>query len=91
MDNAPEYYFLSLENFNRKPNLKTIEPHRLRELIYEDLKVYPNSSISDISQRIGTEISRYKIREQLKQLIEQGRIVSKGIRASTKYACKKGR
>lgn len=90
-----EYYInpaiIRSSNFNRKPNLKTIEPHRLRELIYEDLKIYPNSSISDISRRIGTEISRYKIREQLKQLIEQGRIISKGIRASTKYACKKDR
>lgn len=78
-------------NFNKAPSLKAIEPHRLRELIYEDLKLYPDSSISEISGRIGQEISRYKIREQLKTLIEQGRVRSTGIKAATKYACKKNR
>ena len=76
-------------NFSKSPSLKTIEPHRLRELIYEDLKVYPGSAISEISSRIGSEISRYKIREQLKILIDQGRVISTGIRATTKYTCKK--
>ena len=88
-----EYYInpeiIRSVNFNKTPNLKTIEPHRLRELIFEDLKMYPNSSISEISNRIGLEISRYKIREQLKNLIEQGRVVSSGIRSTTRYACKK--
>ena len=87
-------YFVNPEiirsaNFSKSPSLKTIEPHRLRELLYEDLKVYPGSSISEISNRIGSEISRYKIREQLKTLIEQGRVISTGVRAATKYACKK--
>lgn len=88
-----EYYInpeiIRSANFNKAPNLKTIEPHRLRELIYEDLKLYPNSSISEISKRIGSEISRYKIREQLKILIEQERVILSGIRATTKYSCKK--
>lgn len=87
-------YFVNPEiirsaNFSKAPSLKTIEPHRLRELIYEDLKAYPGSSMSEISNRIGSEISRYKIREQLKTLIEQGRVISTGVRAATKYACKK--
>ena len=87
-------YFVNPEiirsaNFSKAPNLKTIEPHRLRELIYEDLKVYPGSSMSEISNRIGSEISRYKIRAQLKTLIEQGRVISTGVRAATKYTCKK--
>ena len=90
-----EYYVnpevIRSANYNRTPSLKAIEPHRLRELIYEDLKLYPGSSISEISSRIGPEISRYKIREQLKQLIEKERIVSSGIRATTRYACKKQR
>lgn len=88
-----EYYInpeiIRSVNFNKTPSLKTIEPHRLRELIFEDLKMYPNSSISEISNRIGLEISRYKIREQLKNLIEQGRVASSGIRSTTRYACKK--
>lgn len=88
-----EYYvnpvIIRSSNYIKIPSLKTIEPYRLRELIYEDLRVYPNSSISEVSTRIGLEISRYKIREQLKLLIEQGRVISTGVRAATKYSCKK--
>ncbi|MCH5334937.1 MAG: putative DNA binding domain-containing protein [Alistipes sp.] len=76
-------------NFKKQPNLKVIEPHRLKELIYEDLSIYPHSSISQINARIGTEISRYKIREQLKTLISQGRVINEGERAGTRYSCKK--
>lgn len=88
-----EYYvnprIIRNANFTKKPDLKGIEPHRLKELIYEDLYTYPRSSISDINSRIGTEISRYKIREQLKALIKQNRIISEGHRAGTRYSCKK--
>ena len=88
-----EYYvnprIIRNANFTKKPDLKGIEPHRLKELIYEDLYTYPRSSISDINSRIGTEISRYKIREQLKALIKQNRIISEGQRAGTRYSCKK--
>lgn len=76
-------------NFSQKPNLRTIEPHRLRELIYEDLLTYPSSSIGEINERIGKEISRYKIRVQLTELIAKDRIISSGERASTRYTCKK--
>ncbi|MFI3265048.1 MAG: ATP-binding protein [Rikenellaceae bacterium] len=76
-------------NFAQKPNLRTIEPHRLRELIYEDLSTYPYSSIGEINERIGKEISRYKIRTQLEILMEKDRVISKGERAATRYSCKK--
>jgi ATP-dependent DNA helicase RecG len=37
---------------NIKPSLKTIELHRLKALIEEDLKIYPKSSIRDIFERL---------------------------------------
>ena len=88
-----EYYvnpqIIRNANFTKQPDLKGIEPHRLKELIYEDLCTYPRSSISEINSRIGAEISRYKIREQLRALIKQVRIISEGQRAGTRYSSKK--
>ncbi len=81
---------LKESHFKQVPILRNIEPYRLRELIYEDLTVYPNSSISEINERIGKEISRYRIREQLKALIDNNRIESSGSHSSTKYFIKKG-
>lgn len=37
---------------NIKPSLKTIEPHALKALIVEDLKLHPGSSTSEIQGRI---------------------------------------
>jgi ATP-dependent DNA helicase RecG len=70
--------------------LKIIEPHRLRELIYEDIRTYKKCSISEISKRIGPEISRYKIRQQLQALIDAGRIVKEGASSATVYLVKNG-
>jgi len=43
-------------DFKGRTTLKEIEPHRLRELIKEDLKIYGESAFGDIHQRIGKEI-----------------------------------
>ncbi len=43
---------LSAVDQNIKPSLKTMEPHVLKALIYEDLKIHPNSSKSDIVSRL---------------------------------------
>ena len=43
---------LSAIDQNIKPSLKTMEPHVLKALIYEDLKIHPNSSKSDILSRL---------------------------------------
>ena len=89
-----EYYInpqvIRSSNFQRKPDLKIIEPHRLRELIYEDIRTYKKCSISEISKRIGPEISRYKIRQQLQALIDAGRIVKEGASSATVYLVKNG-
>lgn len=69
---------LQKTNFKGQTNLKKIEVHRLRELIYQDVLTYPNSSIADIHQRVGLEIPRHKIKKQLYQLVEDNTISWKG-------------
>lgn len=76
-------------NFQRKPDLSVIESHRLRELIYEDLTTYPESSINEIRSRIGNEISKYKISTQLKILMSTDRVEKIGASSSTRYLVKK--
>ncbi len=43
---------LSAIDQNIKPSLKTLEPHALKALIYEDLKIHPNSSKNEIMSRL---------------------------------------
>jgi ATP-dependent DNA helicase RecG len=77
--------FLRQLGFKGKTNLKTIEPYRLRELIIQDLKVYPNSSIGLIQERIGKEIPTRKIRAQLEELVKKGIVDRQGTFRHTKY------
>jgi ATP-dependent DNA helicase RecG len=84
-----EYYlnpdFLRKADFKGKTTLKKIEDHRLKELIFQDLKVYPNSSVSDIHQRVGNEIPIRKIKSQLYSMVEDNTIGVTGERKATRY------
>ena len=71
--------------FKGKTTLKRIEPHRLRELILEDLKLYGPTSIKDINVRIGEEISHKTIQRMLKNLIDSGLVASSGATQGMKY------
>ena len=73
-------------DFKGKTTLKRIEPHRLRELILEDLKLYGPTSIKDINIRIGEEISHKTIQRMLKNLIESGLVTSSGATQGLKYS-----
>lgn len=73
-------------NFKGQTNLKKIEDHRLKELIIQDLKVYPNSQISEIHDRIGKEIKADKIRKQLALLIAESKVVPSGGRKFRTYS-----
>jgi ATP-dependent DNA helicase RecG len=77
--------FLRSSDFVEKTNLKRIEPHRLQELIYEDLKNYPKSSISEINKRIGEEIKQRTLKAKLDEMIEKELILKDGEKKSTKY------
>jgi ATP-dependent DNA helicase RecG len=84
-----EYYlnpdFLRKADFKGKTNLKKIEDHRLKELIFQDLKVYPNSSVGDIHQRVGIEIPIRKIKSQLYSMVEDNTLGATGERKATRY------
>ena len=80
----PEY--LRRLNFKGKTNLKKIEPHRLSELIYQDLTVYPNSQIGQIHKRIGSEILLRKIKLELDKMVIQKKVIKSGDRRWTLYS-----
>lgn len=83
--------FIRTTDFVEKTNLKRIEPHRLKELIYEDLKNYPQSSIGEINQRIGYEIKQRTLKVQLDKMIGDDSIYKEGERRWTKYSINKNR
>jgi ATP-dependent DNA helicase RecG len=77
--------FLKRINFKGKTNLKRIEPYRLEELIYQDIKTYQPTSISEINTRIGEEISRNKLQKTLKLMCDNEVLKMQGALKSTKY------
>ncbi|MCZ8196175.1 MAG: putative DNA binding domain-containing protein [Flavobacterium sp.] len=78
--------FLRYSDFIEKTNLKRIEPHRLQELIYEDLKNYPDSSVSEINKRIGDEIKQRTLKSKLDEMISTDLIVKTGEKRWTVYS-----
>ena len=76
---------LRANDFKGKTTLKRIEPHRLRELILEDLKLYGPTSIKDINVRIGEEIIIRSIQRLLKGLIEEGLVETLGATNTLRY------
>lgn len=66
-------------------NLKLIEPHRLRELVLEDLRRHPDSLFGEIHGRIGEEIQSQDVRKALKGLLEEGLAHKHGQTRGTRY------
>lgn len=66
-------------------SLKRIEPHRLLELVREDLRRHPGSKIGEIGGRIGPEINRSRLRRALAELLRSGVIVMEGQRGGARY------
>ncbi len=56
-------------NLKLPTTLLRIEPHRLMELIREDLRRYPHSKIGEISSRIGPEVKRSQLKRALTELV----------------------
>ena len=65
--------------------LLRIEPHRLMELIREDLRRYPDSKIGEISERIGAEVNRSQLKRALAQLVAQAVVAMEGQRNGARY------
>lgn len=66
-------------------SLKRVEPHRLAELVREDLLRYPGSKIGEISARIGPEIHRSRLRRTLADLVRAGTVLVEGQLKGTRY------
>jgi ATP-dependent DNA helicase RecG len=67
-------------------SLTRIEPHRLLELVREDLRRYPRSKISEIGARIGAEVPRSRLKRSLAQLVRSGTVVLEGQRGGARYS-----
>lgn len=65
--------------------LRRVEPHRLLELVREDLRRYPGSKIGEISGRIGTEVARSQLKRALAELVRTGAVRMEGQRNGARY------
>lgn len=65
--------------------LTRIEPHRLLELVREDLRRYPDSKMGDVHKRIGREINRSQLKRAMAELVRTGMVVMRGKRNGARY------
>jgi ATP-dependent DNA helicase RecG len=78
--------YLKQANFKGKTNLKRIEDHRLKELIIEDIRTFPESTLSEIHERIGKEIKEKKLRDQIKILVDGKQVIPRKGRKFRTYS-----
>ena len=81
--------YLKRLNFKGKTTLKKIEPHRLRELIIQDLKIYQPSEINNIHERIGKEISIRRVRQMIDTMLKDGTLYKQNDKRWAKYSIDK--
>lgn len=70
---------------DRRTTLVRLEPHRLRALLLEDLKRYPDSQRSDIHRRVAPEINAKTITRALNELISEGLVEAKSAKRWRTY------
>lgn len=75
---------ISQSKLQMSPTLKTIEQHQLKALIQEDLKVYPNSQMRDIRNRMP-DIDQYDIKKAVYTLVKEGLLEHSPDRGHRKY------
>ena len=75
---------ISSSKINIRPTLKTIEPHRLKALIIEDLERYPKSMISDISKRLPDVLVK-DIRNCVYKMVEDNIVKTEGANKNRTY------
>lgn len=69
---------------NIKPSLITIEPHRLRALIEEDLKMHPHSLIGEISSRLS-DVPIDDLRKCMYKMVRDGILDHHGGKTYRRY------
>ncbi len=72
---------------NLKTSLKTIEPYRLKALIEEDLRLHPNSLISEIAQRLP-DVDYKDLRKTIYAMVKADAIAYVGDRKYRRYSLK---
>ena len=72
-------------DLNLPTTLLRIEPHRLSELVREDLRRYPLSKFGEISGRIGPEVSRSQLKRALADLVAIAVVLRDGERNQARY------
>lgn len=75
---------ISSSKINIKPTLKTIEPHRLKALIVEDIKRYPGSMIADISKRLP-DVLIEDLRKCIYKMVSDSTLRHEGGKTYRKY------
>jgi ATP-dependent DNA helicase RecG len=75
---------ITSSKINIKPTLKVIEPHRLKALILEDLKMYPKSKSAEIQKRLE-DLPIEEIRKTLRKMEDEGTVLSDGVKKSKTY------
>ena len=69
-----------------RPRLRTLEPHRLRALIVEDVRTYPESASVDIIRRIGPDVTPSVIERTIYYLVKTGELLPLGGRRNRRYS-----
>jgi ATP-dependent DNA helicase RecG len=69
---------------NIKTSLKTIEPHRLKALIEEDLRLHPMSYRREIQQRLP-DVTEKDIKKYLYEMVKSGQAISEGSKTFRRY------
>lgn len=69
-----------------KTTLQSIEPHRLEALVLEDLRRYPSSSMGEINERVGLEISRRRLKRAVQNLTKKGELTYTGEKRGRRYS-----
>jgi len=72
-------------NISIPTTLRRIEPHRLRELVREDLRRYPLSKIGEIGARIGPEVNRPQLKRAMAELVSLAVVVMEGKQNGARY------
>lgn len=76
---------ISSSKLNIKPTLKIIEPHRLKALIEEDVRMYPRSKMSEIQSRLP-DILAVDIQKCVYKLVKDGVLKVQGAKTNRTYA-----
>ena len=75
---------ISGAKFNQKTTLKTVEPHRLKMLVEEDLRLHPKSKISDIFARLP-DADIKDIRKLVYAMVADGLLEREGANRNMTY------